>query len=35
MLGRAAAEEALRDGDGGVEEALGLKKPIEGFIGRV
>lgn len=32
MLGRAAAEETLRVGDGGVEEALGLKKLIEGFV---
>lgn len=32
MLGRAAAEETLRVGDGGVEESLGLKKPIEGVV---
>lgn len=32
MLGRAAAEETLRVGDGGVEESLGLKL-IEGFVG--
>lgn len=35
MLGRAAAEETLRVGDGGMEESLGLKKPIEGFVGGV
>lgn len=35
MLGRAAAEETLRVGEGGVEESLGLKKPIEGFVGGV
>lgn len=35
MLGRAAAEETLRVGDGGVDESLGLKKPIEEFVGGV
>lgn len=35
MLGRAAAEETLRVGDSGMEVALGLKRPIEGFIGGV
>lgn len=32
MPGGAAAEETLRVGDGGVEESLGLKRPIEGFF---
>lgn len=35
MLGRAAVEETLRVGDGGLEESRGLKKPIEGFVGEV
>lgn len=32
MLGRAAAEETLRVGDGGLEESLGLEKPMEEFV---
>lgn len=35
MLGRAAAEETLRVGDGGVEESLGLREPRIGFVGGV